>query len=1756
MPGSASDSFDTLSTPSSSPPPTLAAPSIAVFRTLQNSLSGSTSMPEISEATKTQSAAKPARPLSPTEKFPDMAKAEKAPTTGLTDSTGLNSDSELSELTEEEQDSEKPAKSKHKQKQKKTASPETTNSASTSTSRNDSSSSSRRGRGLPPRRGRKKRGTLVPAPMWGWAVYGGDEDQGPGGGAEAEEQVQNPLDVLTSAALGRQKSDSEETETVDVLHASRGGDGDITRPTVGSFTSSRVPSPDSLASSRPSPGPIAPRQRHQNSHKSTAIVYKENSDSATEDEDDNTEDESIPLAPVSKSRTKPNLRIDASAQLPLHSQYPPPSAASANMKSPRTPASTSPFVSRPHSSYPATLGTRPSTSANTVSAVSHIPAATKTRPARGGRGRGRGRGRGGRGRGAGARNQRAQVIEEPGVDLNKLPPTREDAENSTAVNDADVMDVDGKAVDVESEDERMSTALDAPSALLALADTAVDAQISKPKSRSEYERQLVPNTSHANVPSDASDEEVDEGDDDEKEGEDEKEDDQVDEDDDDKEEDELEKEEKEDVDVDASDKEDGDLSDKEDVDEDRSDKEEGDVDVSDKDDEDDEEEEKSKRKRAVDVDEDKDSNIDGEEKSDRDSNVDPDEDPDAYLEEEDTDLQPAHRVEALEFLARIEMKFALLREKVYVEKMEELAWEESLVGNGTHPELLFIQTELSRRKNKRLELAKRKCDYEITNITKKRRIDEDSVWGTWKIQRDQLQTDLIAENNRKRRKLEREKRANDRPQPRRRIPPPLDPHLALSLPPPPTLRQMVDSLPFPFDNDKSTLGKAKGHNTQYSANDGNPVNGISAKSGRTNPRANGVLSQSSSLGLGLQSTLVVYPELSTLSSAEVQSDMERLQNGTTRRATAGNQGPFIPIGMNVERIGSIPSGMSMGMERMSANIGMNSSNGMPGTMGPYDQHLMHSNMPLGSGHALIGSHGQHVQHIQHAPGNRVGAGLPSHSHSLAPREPQPHPQSQIHPHSHPLPASHGSHGHSGPSRRIISGPGGPGTTSTPGLPSSYEQHGPGGPPPPPMMGVGGSGSGSGSGSVSAPRLGSEMGFRPGSSGGLIADRERERAGGSRSFYPPHIHAHPASMGVERNERADRERAGDFVMNGLGLSHPPPRPPSTAALSSSISASGLNHNTHGRQVSASPYFGPRAEAAAQAQAQAQAQAHAQQSVMGPAQALNSASPSAVPSSSSSSAAPPPVTRRRSLSPTTTVTPGVGIGPNGTGAKGNGQWMGTGMGMGGFGGGWEEEERERMHKEGRDIREGSSRDARDFRDSERDRDRDRDREPHNLIQHRHVRSDQQYSPPHQHQHARPKSAGGASPHIQSHSLSHPAHSALPHSTHPNQSNQAPHHHHHARPHHHHIVHHHHSSVVGSAGGMRSASTSPTAVRGHSLSPKMTRGEQNITEREREREFRENENGGTSGNSNPPRAPAAHRHPSADVINPNSSSNSTSPIVMKPKVHLPLSPSVSGRDTRRTSGGNGSDLGVRLPPSAPRAMILDERERERERENRDRMSHSSGAGPSVQLTSNGAGISSTSSSQPSSWNAVDRDNPYRPDSMHRTSPNHSRVSSSLPSAASGTSSSMTRIKNLPPRPNSPAVSTNTSSSSLLRPSRMRSPPRHRSPPPPQTKSIFHGAKPLSLSTASLPPNSKPATVPVSTPTTSTSASISTGYIVSGSEAIAKPHSPATSKLPPSQGGGLGFNSILSSTSVPTAAKNVDSTSTTNGTSLPRHMDVDRKS
>jgi hypothetical protein len=45
----------------------------------------------------------------------------------------------------------------------------------------------------------------------------------------------------------------------------------------------------------------------------------------------------------------------------------------------------------------------------------------------------------------------------------------------------------------------------------------------------------------------------------------------------------------------------------------------------------------------------------------------------------------------------------------------------------------YLQKEMTKRRDKRLELASRKRSYEVINATKRRKADEDGVWSWWKV---------------------------------------------------------------------------------------------------------------------------------------------------------------------------------------------------------------------------------------------------------------------------------------------------------------------------------------------------------------------------------------------------------------------------------------------------------------------------------------------------------------------------------------------------------------------------------------------------------------------------------------------------------------------------------------------------------------------------------------------------------------------------------------------------------------------------------------------------------------------------------------------------------------------------------------------------------------------------------------------------------------------------------------------------------------
>ena len=65
----------------------------------------------------------------------------------------------------------------------------------------------------------------------------------------------------------------------------------------------------------------------------------------------------------------------------------------------------------------------------------------------------------------------------------------------------------------------------------------------------------------------------------------------------------------------------------------------------------------------------------------------PDHDDQAHLDDVDDvdqELHAADRADALDALAQLELKFALVRQRIYIDKMNELAREEGMIHDGTH----------------------------------------------------------------------------------------------------------------------------------------------------------------------------------------------------------------------------------------------------------------------------------------------------------------------------------------------------------------------------------------------------------------------------------------------------------------------------------------------------------------------------------------------------------------------------------------------------------------------------------------------------------------------------------------------------------------------------------------------------------------------------------------------------------------------------------------------------------------------------------------------------------------------------------------------------------------------------------------------------------------------------------------------------------------------------------------------------------------
>ena len=127
------------------------------------------------------------------------------------------------------------------------------------------------------------------------------------------------------------------------------------------------------------------------------------------------------------------------------------------------------------------------------------------------------------------------------------------------------------------------------------------------------------------------------------------------------------------------------------------------------------------------------------------------------------DASLRRRAEAMEALTKIEIEFARLRDRFYLERMAEVEQERQGVLDRSHPELLHLLELIELRRARKLDLAERWLAGLEGSYKRRREAEEHTAWTNWANGRDRLRMDAFDEANGKRRKLDREKRALERP---------------------------------------------------------------------------------------------------------------------------------------------------------------------------------------------------------------------------------------------------------------------------------------------------------------------------------------------------------------------------------------------------------------------------------------------------------------------------------------------------------------------------------------------------------------------------------------------------------------------------------------------------------------------------------------------------------------------------------------------------------------------------------------------------------------------------------------------------------------------------------------------------------------------------------------------------------------------------------------------------------------------------------
>ncbi|KAF6767230.1 Sds3-like protein [Kalmanozyma brasiliensis GHG001] len=224
--------------------------------------------------------------------------------------------------------------------------------------------------------------------------------------------------------------------------------------------------------------------------------------------------------------------------------------------------------------------------------------------------------------------------------------------------------------------------------------------------------------------------------------------------------------------------------------------------------------------------------------------------PDAAEHEDDTSTDEAaiRRQDAMEALTKIEIGFAMLRDRLYVERLQEISKEGDMILDGTHPELLHLNKAIEMRRQRRTELVEMWFEQQEQQYERVAKAEEFAAWSIWRSSCASLRRDMMDEYSRKRRRLDREKRTLDAPRPARR-------HQIFET----ELVRNPDRLHIPLDPAALMQGGERAE-----------VNG--AKGGRKGSAKRKAIAREIDAG----DEFVAYPDLKGLAEADVMMDIEQM----------------------------------------------------------------------------------------------------------------------------------------------------------------------------------------------------------------------------------------------------------------------------------------------------------------------------------------------------------------------------------------------------------------------------------------------------------------------------------------------------------------------------------------------------------------------------------------------------------------------------------------------------------------------------------------------------------------------------------------------------------------------------------------------------------------------------------------------------------------------------------------------------------------